>query len=135
VFYINDRLFHMKMAERNEAIMFSAPPTSPNDYTPLHPSAGFALMERVCTSVQCGLVDTLLSQASFVQRCFPQLYRDQFDDNFHSPNASKILSLLARLDLLAQHLDQKKDDRRATAILRCFQQTRATFTAPDQESG
>ncbi len=135
-FYVNRDLFHLKMAERNEAIMFSASPLSPGDYSPLPASAGLALMERVCASVQCGLADTLLANASFLEQRFLQLARDwQSEVNPDPALASSALSLLQRLDSLAGRLEQKQNDRRVSILLRSLSQARACFTPADQASG
>jgi hypothetical protein len=134
-FYVDDRLFHLKMAERNEAIMFSAPPLSPGDYSPLPASAGVDLMERVCASVNCGFADTLLANASFLEQRFLQLSRDsQSKANPDPALASSALSLLQRLDSLAGRLEQKQDDRRVAILLGCLSQARAVFTPAEQAS-
>jgi hypothetical protein len=134
-FYVNRDLFHLKMAERNEAIMFSAPPLSPGDYSPLPVSAGLDLMERVCASVHCSLTDTLLTNASFLEQHFQQLSRDwQSEANPDPALASSALSLLQRLDSLAGKVKEKRDDRRVAILLRCLSQARAVFTPPDQAS-
>jgi hypothetical protein len=128
-FYVNRDLFHLKMAERNEAIMFSAPPLSLGDYSPLPASAGLDLIERVCASVHCGLTDTLLANASFLEQRFLQLSRDwQSEANPDPALASSALSLLQRLDLLAGRLEQKQDDRRVAILLRCLSLAPAVFT-------
>ena len=134
-FYVNRDLFHLKMAERNEAIMFSAPPLSPGDYSPLPASAGVDLMERVCASVNCGLIDTLLANASFLEQRLLQLSRDwQSEANPDPALASSALSLLQRLDSLAGRLEHKQHDRRVAILLRCLSQARAVFTTADQAS-
>jgi hypothetical protein len=135
VFYVNRDQFHLKMAERNEAIMFSAPPLSPGDYSSLPASAGVDLMERVCASVQCGLTASLLANASFLEQRFLQLCRDsQSEANPDPALASSALSLLQRLDSLAGRLEQNQDDRRVAILLRCLSQARAFFTPADQAS-
>jgi hypothetical protein len=134
-FYVDDRLFHSKMAERNEAIMFSAAPLSPGDYSPLPASAGVDLMERVCASVHCGLADTLLANASFLEQRLLQLCRDwQSEANPDPALASSALSLLQRLDSLARRLEHKQHDRRVAILLRCLSQARALLTPADQAS-
>ena len=134
-FYVNRDLFHLKMAERNEAIMFSAAPMSPGDYSPLPIPAGVDLVERVCASVHCGLIDTLLANASFLEQRFLQLCRDwQSEANPDPATASTALSLLQRLDSLAGRLEHKQDDRRVAILLRCLSQARAIFTPADQAS-
>jgi hypothetical protein len=134
-FYVNRDLFHLKMAERNEAIMFSAPPLSPAAYSPLPASAGLDLVERVCASVHCGLIDTLLANASFFEQRFLQLCHDwQSEANPDPALASLALSLLQRLDSLAGHLEHKRDDRRVAILLRCLSQARVLFKSADQAS-
>jgi hypothetical protein len=134
-FYLDDRLFHIKMAERNEAIMFFAPPASTGDFFPLLASAGISLIDRVFASVQCGLADTLLANASSLEQRFLQLSRDwQSVVNPDPALASSALSLLQRLDSLAGSLEQKQDDRRIAILLRCLSQARAFFTPTDQAS-
>jgi hypothetical protein len=136
LFYLDDRVCHLKMAERNEAIMFFKLPTSPGDYFPLPAAMGTTLIERVCSSVQCGLADTLLANASCLEQLFQQIFRDwQSEVNPDSALASSALSLLRRLDSLAGHLKQKQDDRRVAILLRCLSQARALFTPPDLASG
>jgi hypothetical protein len=135
LFYLDDRVCHLKMAERNEAIMFSAPPLSPGDYSPLPASAGLDLMERVCASVHCGLTDTLLANASSLEQRFLQLSRDWQSEAKPDPAlAFSALSLLQRLDSLAGRLEQKQDDRRVAILLRCLIQARALFAPADQAS-
>jgi hypothetical protein len=134
-FYVNRDLFHLKMAKRNEAIMFSVPPLSLGDYSPLPVAAGLDLMERVCASVQCGLIDTLLANASFLEQRLLQLGRDwQSEANPDPALASSALSLLQRLHSLAGSLEQKQHDRRVAILLRCLSQARALFTRADQAS-
>ena len=134
-FYVNRDLFHLTMAERNEAIMFSAAPLSPGDYSPVPASAGLDLMERVCASVHCGLIDSLLANASFFEQRLLQLCRDwQSEANPDPALASSALSLLQRLDSLAGRLEQKQHDRRVAILLRCLSQARAIFTPADQAS-
>jgi hypothetical protein len=152
-FYVNRDLFHLKMAERNEAIMFSVPPLSPGDYSPLPASAGLNLMEdysplpasaglnlmeRVCASVHCGLVDTLLANTSFLEKRFLQVLRDwQSESDPNSALPSMAMSLLQRLDSLSRagRITQKQDDRRVAILLRCLSQARALITPRDQASG
>jgi hypothetical protein len=136
LFYLDDRLCHLKMAERNEAIMFLQLPASHGDYFPLPSAMGITLIERVCSSVKCGLADTLLANASSLEQHFQQLSRHwQSEANPDSTLASSALSLLQRLDSLAGRLDQKRDDRRVAILLRCLSQARAVFTLPDQVIG
>jgi hypothetical protein len=135
LFYLDERVCHMKMAERNEAIMFVEPPAFLGDYSPLPASTGITLIDRVCASVQCGLADTLLANASFLEQCFLQLSRDwQIEADPDPALASSALSLLQRLDSLAGRLEQKQDDRRVAILLRCLSQARAIFTRPDKAS-
>jgi hypothetical protein len=123
------------MAERNEAIMFLKLPASPGDYSPLPAAMGTTLIERVCRSVQCGLADTLLANASFLEQHFQQLCRDwQSEANSDPALASSALSLLQRLDSLAGRLEHKQHDRRVAILLRCLSQARAVFTTADQAS-
>jgi hypothetical protein len=136
LFYLDDRVCHLKMAQRNEAIMFFKLPASPGDYSPLSAAMGTTLIERVCSSVQCGLADTLLANASFLEQLFQQLSRDwQSEANPDPALASSALSLLQRLDLLAGRLEQKQGDRRIAILLRCLSRARAVFTPADQASG
>jgi hypothetical protein len=136
LFYLDDRVCHLQMAERNEAIMFAKLPASPGDYTPLPAAMGITLMERVCSSVQCSLADTLLANASSLEKHFLQLSRHwQSEDNPDPALASSALSLLQRLDSLAGRLEQKHDNRRVTILLRCLSQARALFMPADQASG
>jgi hypothetical protein len=136
LFYLDDRVCHMEMAERNEAILFVEPPASLRDFFPLVASTGITLMDRVCASVQCGLADTLLANASFLEQRLLQLSRDwQSEAIPDSALASSALSLLQRLDVLAGRLDLIRDDRRVAILLRCLSQARALFTRPDKASG
>jgi hypothetical protein len=126
LFYLDDRVCHLKMAKRNEAIMFVKLPASPGDYSPLPAAIGTTLMERVCSSVQCGLADTLLANASSLEQHFLQLSRHwQSEANADPALASSALSLLQRLDSLAGRLEHKQDDRRVAILLRCLSQARA----------
>ncbi len=136
LFYLDDRVCHLKMAERNEAIMFLKPPASPEDYSPLSAAMGITLIECVCSSVQCSLADTLLASASSLEQHFLQLSRHwQSEANPDPALASSALSLLQRLDSLAGRFEQKQHDRRVAILLQCLSQARALFTPPDQASG
>jgi hypothetical protein len=124
VFHIDGRIFHLKMAERNESILF---PVSDSSAVPV----GVSLIERVYAFVQCGLEDKILENASFLEERFLQLTRDR-EANLDPAFASKMLSLLERFDVLVGCLADKKEDRRFNNILRCFRRARAILTPQDQ---
>jgi hypothetical protein len=133
LFYLDDRVCHMNMAERNEAIMFTESAASLGNFSPLPAASGISLIERVCASVHCGLADTLLANASFLEQRFLQLFRDWQSEAKPNPAlASSALSLLRRLDSHVGCLEEKQSDRRVVILLQGLSQARAIFTPPQQ---